>query len=418
MQPNQPLIPQSLEDAIDRQPLIVAPDALLSEVIALMSTTRSKLEVPLVNAESGLVEAPLKPSSFALVMQENNLLGIFTERDVVKLVASDTAIQNLEISSVMTTNPISLPITALRDIFGPLFLFRRYGIRHLPIVDEHGLIGVVSADSVRQLLRPIDLLKLKRVSEVMTTPVITAPLTCMVSDTAKLMLIHQVSCVVITQETEIDDEVQNKPVGIITERDIVQFLALQLNLNQIYAHQVMSTPLFLLQPEDSLWKAYQEMESRHVRRLVVTWDWGKGIGIVTQTNLLRSLDFGDVTSIEEMIELTVQGREQQQVKQVLRQKINEQKELERLLSSILDNLSSILTQNSLSPDALQAYVKSAVFNIEQIQNLLRYLNQQSQDVLQRITQEAPSKENFNQHQTVMLYQNHDENFGIAKVWCI
>lgn len=394
MQPNQPLIPQGLEDAIDRQPLIVAPDALLSEVIALMSTQRSKLEVNLVNAESGLVEAPLKPSSFALVMQENNLLGIFTERDVVKLVASDTARQDLEISSVMTTNPISLPVTALHDIFGPLFLFRRYGIRHLPIVNEDGLIGVVSADSVRQLLRPIDLLKLKRVREVMTTPVITAPLACMVSDTAKLMLMHQVSCVVIIQEAEIDDEVQNKPVGIITERDIVQFLALQLNLNQIYAHQVMSTPLFLLQPEDSLWKAYQEMESRHVRRLVVTWDWGKGIGIVTQTNLLRSLDFGDVTSIEEMIELTVEGREQQQVKQVLRQKIDEQKELERLLSAILDNLSSILTQNSLPPDALKAHVKSAVFNIEQIQNLLCYLNQQNQDVLQRITTEAPREENF------------------------
>lgn len=156
----------------------------------------------------------------------------------------------------------------------------------------------------------------------------------------------------------------------------------------------MSTPLFLLQPEDSLWKAYQEMESRRVRRLVVTWDWGKGIGIVTQTNLLRSLDFGDVTSIEEMIELTVQGREQQQVKQVLRQKIDEQKELERLLSAILDNLSSILTQNSVSADTLQAHVQSAVFNIEQIQNLLCYLNQQSQDVLQRITTEAPREENF------------------------
>lgn len=193
MQPNQPLIPQGLEDAIDRQPLIVAPDALLSEVIALMSTQRSKLEVNLVNAESGLVEAPLKRSSFALVMQENNLLGIFTERDVVKLVASDTARQDLEISSVMTANPISLPITALRDIFGPLFLFRRYDIRHVPIVNENGLVGVVSADSLRQLLRPIDLLKLKRVSEVMTTPVITAPLTCMVSDAAKLMSMHQVS---------------------------------------------------------------------------------------------------------------------------------------------------------------------------------------------------------------------------------
>ncbi|BAZ14932.1 histidine kinase like sensor protein [Calothrix sp. NIES-4071] len=393
MQFNQPLIPeQSLDDAIDRQPLIVAPDALLSEVIALMSQKRGRLDVPLDSA--GLVEAPSKSSSFALVMQENNLLGIITERDIVKLVAENGVTQDLRISSVMTTNPITLPRIAFRDVFGPLFLFRRHGVRHLPVVDENGLVGVISADSIRSLLRPIDLLKLKRVSEVMTTPVITAPLTCVVSDAAKLMSIYKVSCIVITQETEIDDEVQTKPVGIITERDIVQFLALQLNLTKIHAHQAMSTPLFLLQPEDSLWKAYQEMESRRVRRLVVTWNWGKGIGIVTQTNLLRSLDFSDITNIEEIIELTVQSG-QQQIQQVIKQKIDEQKELERLLSLMLNNLYSIVTQNYTSPDALQSQIKSTLFSIEQIQNLLRYFNQQSQDVLQRITKEAPSPENFN-----------------------
>lgn len=393
MQFNQPLnLSQNLDDAIDRQPLIVAPDALLSEVITLMTQKRCRLDALLLDNESSLADVPSKPSSFALVMQENNLLGIITERDIVKLVASDAVTENLRISSVMTANPITLPRIAFRDVFGALFLFRRYSIRHLAIVDENGLVGVVSAESIRSLLRPIDLLKLKRVSEVMTTPVITAPLTSVVLDVAKLMLLHQVSCVVITQETEIDDEVKTKPVGIITERDIVQFLALQLNLAQVYTHQVMSTPLFLLQPEDSLWKAYREMENRHVRRLVVTWDWGKGIGIITQTNLLRSLDSGEISNIEEIVEFTAQGK--QQIQQVLKQKIDEQRELERLLSSILDNLSNILNQTSVSPDTLQSYIKSALFNIEQIQNLIRYFNQNSQDVLQRITEEAPREENF------------------------
>jgi CBS domain-containing protein len=393
MQFNQPLIPEpSLEDAIERQPLIVAPDALLSEVIGLMSQKRDSLNVSLLSGESGLVEAPSKSSSFALVMQEKNLLGIFTERDVVKLVAEDTNIQGLSIGSVMTANPITLSKTAFRDVFGPLFLFRRYNIRHLPIVNEEGdLVGVISSDSIRQLLRPIDLLKLKRVSEAMTTPVITAPLTVVVSDTAKIMLMHRVSCVVITQETEIDDEIQMQPVGIITERDIVQFQALQLNLNKIYAHEVMSTPLFLLQPEDSLLKAYQEMENRRVRRLVVTWNWGKGIGIITQTNLFRSLDFSDMNSIEEIVAGTIQAKAEPNIKiEQLQQKLDQQKQLERLLSLMLDNLSNILTQTEISPDTLQAHINSALFNIEQIQNLLRNFNQDTQDFLQGIKTSPPT----------------------------
>jgi CBS domain-containing protein len=423
MQFNQGLTPeQSLEDAIDRQPLVVAPNVLLSEVITLMSQRREKSDTHLLDAQSDDLKAASKSFSYALVMQDNNLQGIFTERDVVKLAASGVVTEGLMIGSVMTANPITLPKDAYRDIFGPLFLFRRFGIRHLPIVDENGLVGVLSADSIRKLLRPIDLLKLKRVSEVMTTPVITAPLTCLVSEAAQLMSIHQVSCVVIIQETEVDDEIQKKPVGIITVRDIVQFLSIQLNLSQVYAYQVMSTPLFLLQPEDTLWKAYQEMESRHVRRLVVTWDWGRGIGIITQTNLLRSLDFGDVTNIENIVDLTVRG-EQKQIQQVLKQKIDEQKELERLLSSILENLSNILVQNSLPADALQSHVKSALFNIEQIQNLLRYLNQHSKDALQNLVQEAPREENFNLNSpVVILNPNHltedDEDFGIEKVGCV
>ncbi|MGQ4647837.1 CBS domain-containing protein [Lyngbya aestuarii] len=73
---------------------------------------------------------------------------------------------------------------------------------------------------------------------------------------------------VITQE---DVERGSLPVGIITERDIVQFQSLQLDLSQTKAETVMSTPLFMLSPEDSLWTAHQEMQQRYLRRLVVSW---------------------------------------------------------------------------------------------------------------------------------------------------
>lgn len=71
----------------------------------------------------------------------------------------------------------------------------------------------------------------------------------------------------------------------------------------------MSTPLFLLTPEDSLWKAHQEMQRRHVRRLVVSWNGGKGLGIVTQTSLLKVFDPVEMYEVIETLQRTIKQLE-------------------------------------------------------------------------------------------------------------
>jgi hypothetical protein len=67
----------------------------------------------------------------------------------------------------------------------------------------------------------------------------------------------------------------------------------------------MSTPLFLLSPEDSLWVAQQEMQKRRVGRLVVSWNWGHDLGIVTQTNVLRVFDPMEMYSVIETLQQTI-----------------------------------------------------------------------------------------------------------------
>jgi hypothetical protein len=71
----------------------------------------------------------------------------------------------------------------------------------------------------------------------------------------------------------------------------------------------MSTPLFLLSPEDSLWTAHQEMQKRRVGRLVVSWNWGRGLGIVTQTSLLRVFDPMEMYGVIENLQQTIQQLE-------------------------------------------------------------------------------------------------------------
>ena len=84
--------------------------------------------------------------------------------------------------------------------------------------------------------------------------------------------------------------------------------SLLLNLIDTSAEEVMSTPLFLLSPEDSLWTAHQEMQKRQVRRLLVAWNWGRGLGIVTQTSLLRVFDPLEMSWVIDTLQRTLDQR--------------------------------------------------------------------------------------------------------------
>ncbi|MBE9030732.1 CBS domain-containing protein [filamentous cyanobacterium LEGE 11480] len=293
----------SLEDAIDRDPLIVAPDFSVIETIALISQSHGRTCGLVADVEPAAA-VPRSRSSCVLVMSGDALLGILTERDVVRLAADAVDLNDVSIASVMIHPIVTLPQSALQDIFAALFLFRRYRIRHLPVVDDDGkLVGVISHESIRQILRPANLLRFRRVSDVMTDSVIHAPLHTPVLQLAKLMATNRVSCIVITQ---LNDAQNDYPVGIVTERDIVQFQAFQINLATTQAEAVMSTPLFLLNPEDSLWVAHQEMQQRRVGRLVVSWNWGQGLGLVTQSSLLRVFDPMEMYGVIENLQETIQ----------------------------------------------------------------------------------------------------------------
>ncbi|HEY9649109.1 MAG TPA: CBS domain-containing protein [Coleofasciculaceae cyanobacterium] len=307
-----------LGDAIDRNPLIVTPETSLLDAIALMSQARGSnctLPNPNSSASDSFIEQTVR-SSCVLVMEGNQLRGIFTERDIVWLTADGLNFEGVKIASVMSHPVITLPEADFQDVFGAVFLFRRYRIRHLVIVDEHDqLVGIVSPESIRRVMHPANLLKLRRVAEVMTTEAIHAPRTASVLSLARLMAEQRISCVVITEENE---EGGFQPLGIVTERDIVQFQTLQLNLSRTQAQTVMSTPLLLLSPEDSLGKAHHEMQRLRVRRLVVSWNRGKGLGIITQTSLLRVFDPMELYGVIEVLQRTVKQLEAEKA-ELLRQ---------------------------------------------------------------------------------------------------
>jgi CBS domain-containing protein len=394
MQLDDPLIcTPDLEEAIDRHPLIVEPDTDLTEAIFLMSQTRGNsclLSTVSLSPDSNFSESR---SSCVLVMHETQLLGILTERDIVKMIARGISLENVKIAQVMTQPVITLPEAVFQNIFAALFLFRRYQIRHLAVVDDRDrVVGVISPESIRQILRPANLLKLRRVSEVMTTNVIQAPLTASVLSLAQLMSQHRVSCVAI-----VDTDIWHNPpsvflpVGIVTERDLVQFQALGLNLSKTQAQTVMSTPLFLLSPEDSLWTALQQMQKRRVQRSIVSWNWGQGLGIVTQTNILRVFDTIEMYGVIQTLQRTIEQLEEKQNLQNQNSQIEEtrsqrsvkenelnasefdtsfQENVENLLTKIKLRLDNLASNVDLPDDLRQQNINYALSDLDKIRHLI------------------------------------------------
>jgi len=80
-----------------------------------------------------------------------------------------------------------------------------------------------------------------------------------------------------------------KPVGVVTDRDIVvRALAKGRNPLEMTAQDCMTTPCVTVRSDDSLAKVCDAMEREQIRRVLVVDDDGNLCGIVAQADVARS----------------------------------------------------------------------------------------------------------------------------------
>lgn len=132
------------------------------------------------------------------------------------------------------------------------------------------------------------------VKDVMSSPVVTTDEEATSNNVAKLMDENDLGCVIVTNK-------EGKPIGIITERDLViRVLAKNLRPDIIKATEIMTAPLITIEPELTISDAARRMSRLDVRRLGVMYK-GELIGLISSKDVL------DV--VPEMIEI-IQERTQ------------------------------------------------------------------------------------------------------------
>ena len=85
------------------------------------------------------------------VCEGNHLVGIFTERDVMRLAGENGELQELRIGDVMTRRVLT--VSPDDDILAAGALMAERRIRHLPVVQDGMVMGIVGLrDVTRSLL--------------------------------------------------------------------------------------------------------------------------------------------------------------------------------------------------------------------------------------------------------------------------
>jgi CBS domain-containing protein len=79
-----------------------------------------------------------------MVVDNGNLVGIFTERDAVfRVIARGRDVHNTRLADVMTTSPQS--VDPEKSFGYALLLMYENGFRHVPVIENGKLLGIVSA---------------------------------------------------------------------------------------------------------------------------------------------------------------------------------------------------------------------------------------------------------------------------------
>ncbi|MGY5147128.1 MAG: CBS domain-containing protein [Candidatus Nitrosopumilus sp. bin_7KS] len=118
------------------------------------------------------------------------------------------------------------------------------------------------------------------IGEVMTKSVISVDATLTVNETAKMMEDAKVGAVIVMED--------NLPIGIVTDRDFAIKIAAHAYQITGPVKQIMSTPLFSINPDETVRTAADLMHDRGIRKLPVIDD-GKVIGIITSTDIVNLL---------------------------------------------------------------------------------------------------------------------------------
>jgi signal-transduction protein with cAMP-binding, CBS, and nucleotidyltransferase domain len=116
-------------DAMTKAPIAVGPETSLKDCARIMAE---------------------KHVGALIIAKGKNLLGIITEQDIVrKSVLFDQKPSSVKVEGIMEKNMVT--ISPEVDLFDALILMRDNNIRHLPVMDNRNMIGLLTSKDILKI---------------------------------------------------------------------------------------------------------------------------------------------------------------------------------------------------------------------------------------------------------------------------
>ena len=219
--------------------------------------------------------------SCVIVTQGDTPVGIITERDIARTGAKLKG----KLIGYSARDLMSSDLAVMQaggDLYEAYSVMQGRGIRHLVIVDKAGrAAGVLTLSDLVQRLGEEYLGDMKRVGDVMTRDIITVSEKATLLEAMHLMAEKSISCLICLKD--------DKPTGIVTERDIVsQLVKGRETLTQRICKVVLG-PVLTVYDDEYAFEAATIMNEHGVRHLVVMDEAETVTGLVTQSDIVGTL---------------------------------------------------------------------------------------------------------------------------------
>jgi len=124
-----------------------------------------------------------------------------------------------------------------------------------------------------------------RVADILTRNVITVSSEASINDAANLMSSGKISCLICVEG--------RKPVGILTESDLVHVCRLGVDTETTSIEQFLSKPVIAVNSAMNIYEVYDFLLERNLRHLIVVNEQAELEGVVTLSDILKATDFDD-----------------------------------------------------------------------------------------------------------------------------
>jgi len=320
--------------------------------------------------------------SCVVAVMENNPVGIFTERNIVRHVAhGGQDLADCEVRDVMTS-PV-LTVNQNTYVYEAFNLARVNSVRHLVAVDDNDkMAGIVTQSNITRHLGREFLIKFRNVSHVMNKSLYTVPKDESLHKILPKMADKSISCVIVAED--------NRPVGILTERDMARLLTDRRDSEDLKIETIMSSPAYTVEANTPFDEAASLMKKKDIRRLIVVDEDEKITGLITLSDIIKGLETNYIETLS----------------QIIREKdIDLQNALEKLAQKTryLNNILSSSTDMGVV--AVDTDFRIAYFN-SQAENILGY---KAEEVIGRDVREIHRKENvdlFRFNRAVEIVRNN------------